>query len=47
MSNKNIATVNVLSSMFLQLVSIISGFILPRLILSYFGSNIEQIDYIN
>lgn len=40
MSNKNIATVNVLSSMFLQLVSIISGFILPRLILSYFGSNI-------
>ena len=40
MSGKKRATVNVISSMFLQLVSIISGFILPRLILTYFGSDI-------
>ena len=40
MSGKKRATVNVSSSMLLQIVSIISGFILPRLILTYFGSDI-------
>lgn len=39
MSGKKRATVNVISSILLQLVSIISGFVLPRLILTYFGSD--------
>lgn len=41
MSDKKIATVNIFSSLFLQLVAILSGFILPRLILTAFGSEIN------
>lgn len=32
---------NILASIFLQVITIISGFILPKIILSYFGSNIN------
>jgi len=41
MSDKKIATINIFSSLFLQFVAILSGFILPRLILTTFGSEIN------
>lgn len=41
MSDKKIATINIFSSLFLQFVAILSGFILPRLILTAFGSEIN------
>ena len=41
MSDKKIATVNIFSSLFLQFVAITSGFILPRLILTAFGSELN------
>ena len=40
MKNK-ITLLNMLSSMLLQLCTIISGFIIPRIILSFFGSNVN------
>ena len=38
---KNITMLNTLSNLFLQFVTIISGFIIPKLILIYFGSEVN------
>ena len=37
-ANKKITLLSVISSIILQISSIISGFIIPRIIISYFGS---------
>ena len=39
--NKKIATKNIVSSIMLQVVNMISGFIVPRIILSTFGSEVN------
>lgn len=39
--NKQSTKVNVLASLLLQIVTIINGFIVPRIILSYFGSEVN------
>lgn len=38
---KKITLLNVISNVFLQLVTVLSGFIIPKIILSYFGSNVN------
>ena len=38
---KNITLINTISSLILQLLSIINGFIIPKLILMYFGSEVN------
>lgn len=38
---KKITLLNIISSVLLQLVTILSGFIIPKIILSYFGSNVN------
>ena len=38
---KKVTLINTITSIILQLVSIISGFIIPRLILSFFGSDVN------
>lgn len=38
---KRITLLNIISSIFLQLVTIISYFVIPKIILSYFGSNVN------
>lgn len=40
MKNK-ITLINMISTLFLQIVTILSGFIIPRIILSYFGSEVN------
>ena len=40
MKNK-ITLLNIISNFTLQIVSILSGFIVPKLILSYFGSEVN------
>lgn len=39
--NNKVTLLNMISSLLLQIVTIISGFIIPKIILSYFGSNIN------
>ena len=41
MKLKNITFINSISSLLLQIVTIISGFIIPRLVLSTFGSEVN------
>lgn len=41
MKIKNVALINSISSVFLQIITVISGFILPKIILSYFGSEVN------
>ena len=41
MKLKNITFINSISSLLLQMVTIISGFIIPRLILKTFGSEVN------
>ena len=38
---KNTVLINIATSLFLQIVTIISGFVIPRLIISEFGSNVN------
>lgn len=38
---KNITLMNTISSLLLQLLTLISGFIIPKLVLSYFGSEVN------
>ncbi len=40
MKNK-ITLINMISTLLLQLITIVSGFIIPKIILSYFGSNVN------
>ena len=41
MNMKRVTLVNIISNVVLQVVTIISGFIIPKLILLYFGSNVN------
>lgn len=41
MNMKRVTLVNIVSNIILQVVTIISGFIIPKLILLYFGSNVN------
>ena len=38
---KKVTLVNIVSNIILQIVTILSGFVIPKLILEYFGSNVN------
>lgn len=42
---KNITIINAISNLLLQIVTIISGLIIPRLILKTFGSEVNRINF--
>ena len=41
MKKKNIALLNTITSLILQVLTLINGFIIPRIILVYFGSEVN------
>lgn len=43
---KKIAIINVMVSLLLQIILIICGFIVPRLIIKHFGSNVNRVSFI-